>query len=192
MFPLLYKDKLCGSVMFHEATIDDIRLNVALALTAARRGAVVANHVGAHRFLKDKNGHIKGAVVRDSLTGETWSVRAKSVINATGNAVDLVRQMDTPGAKHISSFVLSTCMVLPWHFGHKTTGILTSHDKECLTAMPYQGETLVAGAHKRIDHGQCSLPSHDVITKLLHDWNEQLEGSFVSVRLGEVSITGHR
>lgn len=36
LFPLLRKDKLVGSVIFHEVTIDDVRMNVALALTAAR------------------------------------------------------------------------------------------------------------------------------------------------------------
>ncbi|KAK8783670.1 hypothetical protein V5799_009961 [Amblyomma americanum] len=99
LFPLLRKEGLVGAMVFREATINDIRMNVALALTAARHGAVVANHVGAKRFLKDKSGRLRGAVLRDTLTGDVWPVRAKCVVNATGSGADLLRQVWAPSTK---------------------------------------------------------------------------------------------
>lgn len=63
---------------------NDARMNVALALTAVSRGAVVANHVEVLNLLKDDQGKVKGAHVRDNLTGEEWDIIAKGVINATG------------------------------------------------------------------------------------------------------------
>lgn len=189
IFPLLRKDRLVGSVVFREATIDDIRMNVALALTAARHGAVVANHVGTNRFLKDKAGRLRGAILKDSLTGETWSVRAKCVINATGHGADFLRQVDTQAAKAICSPVLSTFIVLPYHFGHSTLAILTASDKGTLCAMPFQEQCLISGSHKKFDFTQDAKPTHEAVSKLLREWNEQLDINTAMPRLNDVLST---
>ncbi|XP_065283348.1 glycerol-3-phosphate dehydrogenase, mitochondrial-like isoform X2 [Dermacentor albipictus] len=189
LLPLLRKDKLVGSVLFREATIDDIRMNVALALTAARHGAVVVNHVGCKRFLKDKFGRLRGVVLIDKLTGEKWPVRAKCVINVTGHSADYLRQVDTPSAKAIGNPVLSTYMVLPWHFGHKTCAILTATDKGTLIAMPYQEQCLISGSHKKLDFTQAGRPTHEAVSKMLRDWNEQLDMNAVTAKLSEVLST---
>lgn len=189
LLPLLRKDKLVGSVVFHEATIDDIRMNVALALTAARYGAVVANHVGCYRFLKDKPGRLRGVVLHDTLTGEKWPVRAKCVINATGQNADFLRQADNQGCSAIGNPVVSTYMVLPWHFGHKTSAILAATEDDILIAMPYQGQCLVSGSHKKLDFTYTGKPTHEAVSKLLREWNEQLDMHTVTARLNEVLST---
>jgi len=58
--------------------VDDARLVVALARTAAERGAIVLNRVRAER--------VTGTSARlvDGVTGESGTVRARVVINATG------------------------------------------------------------------------------------------------------------
>ncbi|MBG0818057.1 glycerol-3-phosphate dehydrogenase/oxidase [Planomonospora sp. ID82291] len=58
--------------------VDDARLVVALARTAAAHGAAVLTRC---RALELDGG---GARVRDELTGETFTIRARAVINATG------------------------------------------------------------------------------------------------------------
>ncbi|XP_077525000.1 putative glycerol-3-phosphate dehydrogenase, mitochondrial isoform X2 [Amblyomma americanum] len=186
LFPLLRKEGLVGAMVFREATINDIRMNVALALTAARHGAVVANHVGAKRFLKDKSGRLRGAVLRDTLTGDVWPVRAKCVVNATGSGADLLRQMDTRSVKAISNPVLSTYMVLPWHFGHKTYAILTTSDKGTFIATPFQEQSLISGSTKKLDFTQASKPTHEAVSRLLKEWNEHLDMNTVTPRLNEV------
>lgn len=52
-------------------------MNVALALTAAQNGATIANHCEVVQLVKNKDGHIKGAKVRDCLTGDEWEIKAK-------------------------------------------------------------------------------------------------------------------
>jgi glycerol-3-phosphate dehydrogenase len=53
-------------------------MNIALIMTAVQEGAVVANHVEVTGLLKsDNGGKLHGARVRDTLTGQTWNVRAK-------------------------------------------------------------------------------------------------------------------
>ena len=45
LFPMLRKDKLCGAIVYYDGQHNDARMNIAIALTAARLGATVANHV---------------------------------------------------------------------------------------------------------------------------------------------------
>ena len=60
-------------------------MGVGLAVTAAANGATVANHVEVIQLLKDESQKISGAKLRDKLSGETWEVQAKVVVNATGS-----------------------------------------------------------------------------------------------------------
>ena len=43
------------------------------------------------RLVKDDSGQVKGAAVRDTMTGQEWEIAAKAVINATGCFCDSVR-----------------------------------------------------------------------------------------------------
>lgn len=45
-------------------------MNIALAVTAARQGATIANHVRVKSLIKDENGKICGLTMRDELTGQ--------------------------------------------------------------------------------------------------------------------------
>lgn len=59
---------------------NDARMNVALAMTAAYHGATVANHCEVLDLTKNEQGHINGAVLKDTLTGDQWTVKAKVII----------------------------------------------------------------------------------------------------------------
>ncbi|EEC17173.1 glycerol-3-phosphate dehydrogenase, putative [Ixodes scapularis] len=59
-----------------------------------------------------------------------------------------------------------------------------------LLALPHRGQTLVNGLHKRLDSLLDTLPSTETVTKLLCDWNEQLDSNTASTRLCEVSQSG--
>ncbi|MEV7006318.1 glycerol-3-phosphate dehydrogenase/oxidase [Streptosporangium sp. NPDC051022] len=58
--------------------VDDARLVVALARTAASHGARILTRCRALELTGD------GALARDELTGDTFAIRARAVINATG------------------------------------------------------------------------------------------------------------
>lgn len=70
-------------------------------LNTFRYGATIANHCGVIKLLKDENGKLNGARLRDQLTGKEWDVKAKCIINATGPFTDSIRKMDNPEAKTI-------------------------------------------------------------------------------------------
>lgn len=73
-----------GMVAWDGQLVDDARLVVTIARTAAAHGATVLTRVRAEQVTGD------AAVLHDVLTGETLSVRARSVINATGVWADRV------------------------------------------------------------------------------------------------------
>jgi len=89
---------------------------LALALTATRYGATVANHVKAVHILKDDKGKISGAHLRDELTGKEWDVKAKCVINAAGPFTDSVRKMDDSNVQEICTPSKGVHIVLPGYY----------------------------------------------------------------------------
>ncbi|HSJ98530.1 MAG TPA: glycerol-3-phosphate dehydrogenase/oxidase, partial [Myxococcota bacterium] len=64
--------------------VDAARLTAANALDAAERGARVWTHVEVFELLREADGRVAGARVRDRITGERWRVEADLVMNATG------------------------------------------------------------------------------------------------------------
>jgi len=54
LFPMLKKDKLCGAIIYYDGQHNDARMNLAIALTAVRHGASVANHMEVMSLLKKK------------------------------------------------------------------------------------------------------------------------------------------
>jgi glycerol-3-phosphate dehydrogenase len=88
---------LIGAALYYDAQTDDARLVIATMRSAARAGALVANYVETTALLKP-DGRVRGAVVRDVLTGQTATVRAHVVVNATGPWADVLRRLDDPHA----------------------------------------------------------------------------------------------
>ncbi|MGW8527829.1 MULTISPECIES: glycerol-3-phosphate dehydrogenase/oxidase [Nocardiopsidaceae] len=72
------RDLLGGILSFDGQLVDDARLVVALARTAAREGARVITRCSAESVTAD------GAVLRDAATGRIVPVRPRAVVNATG------------------------------------------------------------------------------------------------------------
>lgn len=91
--PTARSEGLKGGVKYWDGQFDDARLALALARTAAERGALLVNYCPV-RELIHTSGKVAGFVCEDSLTGQQYTVRARSVVNATGVWVDALRQMD--------------------------------------------------------------------------------------------------
>lgn len=79
LFPSLSDDGLSGGMLSYDGQLlDDARLVVTVARTAASHGAHILTRVRALALRAD------GATAEDMLTGERLDVRARSVVNATG------------------------------------------------------------------------------------------------------------
>jgi glycerol-3-phosphate dehydrogenase len=84
---------LKGGVKYWDGQFDDARLALALARTAASRGALVINYCAA-TGLRHENGRIVGLTCQDRETGAVYALKARCVINAAGVWVDEFRQQD--------------------------------------------------------------------------------------------------
>jgi glycerol-3-phosphate dehydrogenase len=80
--PALNPQGLRGSVRYFDALTNDARLVLDTLRSAARHGAVVSNYVRFHDAAREGAGW--QCVVEDVLAGKTFSVRARTIVNATG------------------------------------------------------------------------------------------------------------
>lgn len=95
LLPGVQPEGLCGGVKYWDGQFDDARLALALARTAAQHGALLLNYCPA-TALHYTEGKVDGLTVQDSLTGKTYPVRARCVVNAAGVWVDALRALDDP------------------------------------------------------------------------------------------------
>src|ERR1700761_4825122 len=91
--PTLDAEGLRGGVLYHDGQFDDARLAIHLVQTAARHGAVLLNYCRVGGLVKEA-GQVTGVEATDTFSGRAYTIRAKTVINATGVFTDAVLRMD--------------------------------------------------------------------------------------------------
>lgn len=96
--PLLDKSELRGAGYYAEYRTDDARLTLALIQTARKKGAICQNYIQGQSFLYDENGKINGLTALDHETDQTFIIKAKNIVNATGPWVDKMRVLDNEKA----------------------------------------------------------------------------------------------
>ncbi len=143
-FPTVKAAGLKAGVLYYDGQFNDARMALSLALTAERQGATIVNHVAATGLFKE-NGKIVGAELIDSLSGATWQLRAKGVINAAGPFADQIRQMDNPAATKILSASSGIHIVLDKRFAPPDTGLMIpqTEDGRVLFVLPWENHALV-------------------------------------------------
>src|SRR5690606_23387619 len=88
--------QLKGGIAYYDGQFDDARLAINLAQTAAQYGATVLNYLKVTQLNKDHQDQIDGFMATDQEDGSTYTIRAKSVINATGVFVDDILTLAQP------------------------------------------------------------------------------------------------
>ncbi len=81
--PCLRVDGLQTAFIYYDAQTDDTLLTSTVIQTAASHGACIANYAEVTGF-EQQNGRIVAATVEDRLTGERFTIRAGTVVNAGG------------------------------------------------------------------------------------------------------------
>ena len=83
LVPGLNVDGMNGVITFDEWGINGVRLCVANAVDAREHGATLHTHTTVERVVVTE-GRATGALLRDRLTGRSWTVTARAVVNCTG------------------------------------------------------------------------------------------------------------
>ena len=66
------------------------------------KGATLANYVEFIDFIKDENsGKIIGAKLLDSISGQSFEIKAKVIVNCAGIFSDKIRKLDNPEVKEV-------------------------------------------------------------------------------------------
>ncbi|MET3373427.1 glycerol-3-phosphate dehydrogenase [Variovorax boronicumulans] len=80
--PTFREEHLTGGFMYFDARVDDARLTLNIARTAAFHGATVVNHAKAIEITRNAHGKVDGAIVQ--ADGREIRARAGVVVMATG------------------------------------------------------------------------------------------------------------
>ena len=124
--PGLRDKDLQGAALYYDAQTDDARLTLATMRAAAHAGALVASHASVTALLKP-DGRVRGATVRDALSGRDYAIRALVVVNATGPWVDELRRLEAPDAEPLLRLTRGAHVAVPrQRLGHTRALTLTS------------------------------------------------------------------
>jgi glycerol-3-phosphate dehydrogenase len=191
--PTMPKERLASAYLYFDATVDDARLCLAVARTAAARGAVVVNRCRAVELIKDHDGRATGAVV--DTDGRLITVRARAIVNAAGVWSDKVRALDEgadPGSIRPAKGVHIT---VPWTKVRNDIAVVipVPKDKRSLFVVPWGPRPDGTFEHSYVgttdtdydgplDDPQCSKDDIDYVLRALN--------ASITTGVTEADITG--
>lgn len=192
LFPMLQKDRLVGAIVYYDGQHNDARMNLAIALTAARYGAATANYTEVVGLLKKTDPEtgterVCGARCKDVLTGQEFDVRAKCVINATGPFTDSLRNMDSQETKKICQPSAGVHIVMPGYYSPDNMGLLdpATSDGRVIFFLPWEKMTIAGTTDTPTEITHHPIPTEEDINFILTEVRNYLS-SDVEVRRGDV------
>ncbi|RYX92258.1 MAG: glycerol-3-phosphate dehydrogenase/oxidase [Comamonadaceae bacterium] len=156
--PNVQPQGLMGGVKYWDGQFDDARLALALARTAATRGALLVNYCPATGLIHE-DGKVAGLSCRDAETGTPYTVKARCVINAAGVWVDEFRQKDGEAVGRPARAIVAPSqgvhLVVDRSFlpGDHALLVPKTGDGRVLFAVPWLGKVIL---------GTTDTPRHDL------------------------------
>lgn len=174
LFPTLTrkgKDRsLKGTVVYYDGQMNDSRLNVGLACTAALAGAAVLNHAEVISFIKDEGTErIIGARIRDNLSGKEFDTYAKVVVNAGGPFCDSIRKLADKDAQTMICPSSGVHIVLPDYYSPEGMGLIVPKTKDgrVVFMLPWLGRTVAGTTDSNTSITMLPEPHEDEIQFIL-------------------------
>jgi glycerol-3-phosphate dehydrogenase len=139
MAPDLNLDGLHGAIRYYDAQVDDARLVMSVARTAASYGAHVATRTKVTGFLRSVDGtRVVGVTARDLENDREVEIRAKSVINAAGVWTDQIQDLLGPDQALDVDASKGIHLVVPKDRIRCEAGIITKTEKSVLFVIPWR------------------------------------------------------
>lgn len=122
-FPMLKSENLKGSIIYYDGQHNDSRMNLSLALTAIEHGASCSNYIEVKELLFN-NDKISGVKVLDKLSNESFDIKAKIVVNATGPYSDSIQKMEESNHKDVLLPSKGIHLVIPGFYSPNKIGFI--------------------------------------------------------------------
>ncbi len=171
--PDLAADKLTGGVLYFDGQFDDSRLAINLAQTANEQGATVINYFGVTGFIKENN-TIKEVIAKDELSGDTFQLKAKAIINATGVFADEVLQFAESHSKQTITPSQGIHLVVDKKFFKGIAGLMVpkTDDGRVLFAIPWHDKLLLGTTDSPVENISAEpMALQEEIDFVIHHFN---------------------
>lgn len=138
IIPDLKEDSLIGAMLYYDARVDDSRLVITLLRSAVEYGAMAASRVQMVDMVKDSTGAVKGAVLYDCENGKEYTVRCRTIINATGVWTEETQRLsgENTGLKVLASKGIH--LVVPKDKIRGDAGMFVRTEKSVLFIIPWK------------------------------------------------------
>ncbi len=150
--PGIKSKNLVGGIEYFDGQFDDARLAINLAQTAAEHNGVLLNYFKIIGL--NKSGEkVNGVNAVDMETNKAYTIKAKTVINATGVFVDDVLQMDTPGKRPLVRPSQGVHLVVNKSFFKSDSAMMIPEttDGRVLFAVPWHKHVLLGTTDTPLD-----------------------------------------
>ena len=138
-------DKISAGVVYYDGQFDDTRLAINTLQSAEEMGAIVLNYCAVTGLIKDTSGKVSGVKFIDEESNESYEIKGKQVVNATGVFADDVLKMDSPNAKKTIAPSQGVHLVLDKSFLPDNDAIMIpkTDDGRVLFLVPWHGRVVV-------------------------------------------------
>ena len=134
--PDLRPDAMVGAIRYYDAQVDDARLVVTVARTAASHGAHIATRTKVVGFLREGE-RVTGARAVDLESGRELAIRARVVVNAAGVWTDEIQELvGGRGALNVQASK-GIHLVVPRDRIRSECGIIARTEKSVLFVIPW-------------------------------------------------------
>lgn len=174
--PEIETKNLCGAVMYTDGQFDDARLAINLAQTAVENGATVLNYMAVTGLLK-KDKKITGVVCKNAFSENTYSLKAKVIINATGVFVDDVMNMDISDGGNIVTPSQGIHIVIAKKFFESDKALMVpkTSDGRVLFAVPWHNYVIVGTTDTAVNKIDIEpLPLQEEVDFIIKNLNQYL------------------
>ncbi|MBB4273317.1 glycerol-3-phosphate dehydrogenase [Rhizobium mongolense] len=137
-------DQYTRGFEYSDCWVDDARLVVLNAVSAAEKGATILTRSAAVSARRESGSWI--VTTKNSLTGETRTFRARCLVNCAGPWVmDIINRVTGSNSDRNVRLVKGSHIIVPKFWAGSNAYLVQNHDKRVIFINPYEGDKALIG-----------------------------------------------